>query len=65
MSMFNAACFSLFILLIVLNIERSFSQYNKPWGDKYENNKCPKLYPKNFMNYVPVGKCYYVYNYYV
>ncbi|XP_028168662.1 dyslexia-associated protein KIAA0319 [Ostrinia furnacalis] len=55
MNMFSATCLSFFILLIALNIEITLSQYNKPWGDKYENNKCPKLYPKNFVNYIPVG----------
>ncbi|XP_026321245.1 dyslexia-associated protein KIAA0319 [Hyposmocoma kahamanoa] len=45
----------LFILVFLINIKISLSQYNKPWSDKYENNKCPKLYPKNFVNYAPVG----------
>lgn len=57
MNMFSATCLSFFILLIALNIDISLSQYNKQWSDKYENNKCPKLYPKNFINYVPVGEC--------
>ncbi|XP_013199393.2 dyslexia-associated protein KIAA0319 [Amyelois transitella] len=47
--------FVLLILIIFTNIKLSFSQYNKPWNEKYENNKCPKLYPKNFDNYAPVG----------
>ncbi|XP_026756071.2 dyslexia-associated protein KIAA0319 [Galleria mellonella] len=49
----NHFCF--IILLCVMNVTISLSQYNKPWSDKYENNKCPKLYPKNFVNYGPVG----------
>lgn len=47
---------NLFILIFCINIKISLSQYSKPWSDKYENNKCPKLYPKNFVNYAPVGK---------
>ena len=49
-------CLSLFSLVILLNVRMCLSQYNKPWSEKYENNKCPKLYPKNFLNYMPVGK---------
>ncbi|XP_026726314.1 dyslexia-associated protein KIAA0319 [Trichoplusia ni] len=48
-------CFTLFILMFSINVRVCVSQYNKPWTDKYENNKCPKLYPKNFLNYMPVG----------
>lgn len=44
------------LLIILLNIQVSHSQYNKAWSEKYESNKCPKLYPKNFVNYAPVGK---------
>lgn len=52
----------IFILIFLINIKISLSQYNKPWSDKYENNKCPKLYPKNFLNYAPVGKyCIFLY----
>ncbi|CAK1555617.1 unnamed protein product [Leptosia nina] len=30
--------------------------YSKSWTEKYEsNNKCPKLFPKNFDNYMPAG----------
>ncbi|KAM3965719.1 dyslexia-associated protein KIAA0319 [Aphomia sociella] len=47
-------CSGLIILLCVLNIRTSVSQYNKAWSEKYEN-KCPKLYPKDFVNYAPVG----------
>ncbi|XP_063537296.1 dyslexia-associated protein KIAA0319 [Cydia strobilella] len=49
------ACISLCILVLFVNIRASLSQYSKPWSDKYESNKCPKLYPKNFINYAPVG----------
>lgn len=49
-------CFTLFFLMFSMNVRVCVSQYNKPWTDKYENNKCPKLYPKNFLNYMPVGK---------
>lgn len=48
--------FSLFFLVFLMNIRASLSQYNKPWSDKYESNTCAKLYPKNFINYAPVGK---------
>lgn len=43
-------------IFIIVNIRISFSQFNKPWNDKYEN-MCPKLYPKYFGNYSPAGKC--------
>ncbi|KAJ0174628.1 hypothetical protein K1T71_009736 [Dendrolimus kikuchii] len=46
---------SLFILMFSLYITISLSQYNKVWDEKYENNKCPRLYPKNFINYAPAG----------
>lgn len=47
---------SLFIVFSV-NVKTSLSQYNKAWSEKYgENNKCPKLFPKNFVNFAPVGK---------
>lgn len=45
---------SLFYFCLCVN--KALSQFNKPWDDKYENNRCPKLYPKNFVNYAPVGK---------
>lgn len=49
-------CLSLFIIILLSNIKISLSQYNKAWNNKYENNKCPRLYPKNFVNFAPVGK---------
>ncbi|XP_045774500.1 dyslexia-associated protein KIAA0319 [Maniola jurtina] len=42
-------------LSLLVNIDETLSLYNKPWNEKYENNKCPKLYPKNFDNHMPVG----------
>ncbi|CAG9788737.1 unnamed protein product [Diatraea saccharalis] len=48
-------CISFIILLLAINVKTSLSQFNKPWNDKYESNKCPKLYPKNFVNYAPAG----------
>lgn len=42
--------------IFIICVERSLTQFNKPWHDKYESNRCPKLYPKNFVNYGPVGK---------
>lgn len=48
-------CLRLFILVFTLNAYLCFGLYNKPWTENYENNKCPKLYPKNFLNYMPVG----------
>ncbi|KAG6443289.1 dyslexia-associated protein KIAA0319 [Manduca sexta] len=51
----TSLCISLFILVFLLNIRISLSQFNKAWSEKYENNKCPKLYPKNFVNYAPTG----------
>ncbi|KAL4708995.1 hypothetical protein ACJJTC_005856 [Scirpophaga incertulas] len=55
MNTWNTSILCIFILLNALNIKVSVSQFNKSWGDKYENNKCPKLYPKNFINFVPAG----------
>ncbi|XP_075980361.1 dyslexia-associated protein KIAA0319 isoform X2 [Anticarsia gemmatalis] len=55
MNSINTICLNLFILVFTLNIRLGLGLYNKPWTDKYENNKCPKLYPKNFLNYMPVG----------
>ncbi|CAH0400900.1 unnamed protein product [Chilo suppressalis] len=43
------------VLLLAVNIKTSVTQFSKPWNDKYESNKCPKLYPKNFVNYAPAG----------
>lgn len=43
------------VLVLFIYITGSCAQFNKPWNDKYENNRCPKLYPKNFINYAPVG----------
>ncbi|XP_053610675.1 dyslexia-associated protein KIAA0319 [Plodia interpunctella] len=47
--------FTVIFFIFAVNIKNSFSLYNKPWNEKYENNKCPKLFPKNFDNYAPVG----------
>ncbi|XP_049875638.1 dyslexia-associated protein KIAA0319-like [Pectinophora gossypiella] len=52
---FTYSVMNLFILVFLINIKITLSQFNKAWSDKYENNKCPKLYPKNFVNYAPVG----------
>lgn len=50
-------CATLKILLVVFVVNIKLLQsYSKPWNEKYENNKCPKLYPKNFDNYMPSGK---------
>lgn len=46
----------LFVLFLVVNIKLALSLYSKTWN---ENNKCPKLYPKNFDNHMPVGKYLY------
>ncbi|CAG9564693.1 unnamed protein product [Danaus chrysippus] len=43
------------LLTLLIHIKFSISLYNKQWSDKYESNKCPKLYPKNFDNHMPVG----------
>lgn len=46
------------LLMFLLSIKGSLTQFNKPWDEKYESNRCPKLYPKNFVNYAPVGKIF-------
>lgn len=56
MNSISSVCMSLFIVVVLFNVKVCLSQYSKPWRDIYENNKCPKLYPKNFLNYMPVGK---------
>lgn len=45
----------IFIVLVMVNIRISLSQFNKPWNDKFEN-MCPKLYPKYFRNNAPAGE---------
>ncbi|KAF9805268.1 hypothetical protein SFRURICE_014019 [Spodoptera frugiperda] len=55
MNSISSVCMSLFIVVVLFNVKVCLSQYSKPWRDIYENNKCPKLYPKNFLNYMPVG----------
>lgn len=47
-------------LSLLMTLDETLSLYNKPWNEKYENNKCPKLYPKNFDNHMPVGKCLFI-----
>ncbi|CAF4879290.1 unnamed protein product [Pieris macdunnoughi] len=45
-----------FVVILLVQLEICLSLYTKPWTEKYEsNNKCPKLYPKNFDNYMPAG----------
>ncbi|XP_045451148.1 dyslexia-associated protein KIAA0319 [Melitaea cinxia] len=48
----NYKIIRLFVLILVVNIKLALSLYSKTWN---ENNKCPKLYPKNFDNHMPVG----------
>ncbi|KAH9633261.1 hypothetical protein HF086_006863 [Spodoptera exigua] len=55
MNSISSICMTLFIVVVLSNVKVCLSQYSKPWRDMYENNKCPKLYPKNFLNYMPVG----------
>ncbi|XP_072944852.1 dyslexia-associated protein KIAA0319 [Epargyreus clarus] len=52
---FGSSVFCVFVSVLLINIRTSLSLYHKPWAEKYESNKCPKLYPKNFDNYMPVG----------
>lgn len=52
----NAVCLPLFILVFSFHVTIILAQYNKVWDEKYENNKCPRLYPKNFVNYAPAGE---------
>ncbi|XP_041982095.1 dyslexia-associated protein KIAA0319 [Aricia agestis] len=52
--MYGATARILFVVFL-LKISVVKSLYSKPWNEKYENNKCPKLYPKNFDNYMPSG----------
>ncbi|CAH4029959.1 unnamed protein product [Pieris brassicae] len=45
-----------FVVILLVQLQICLSLYTKPWTEKYEsNNKCPKLYPKNFDNYMPAG----------
>lgn len=48
-----------FVLIFFLCFRMCLSYYGKAksWNEKYERNICPRLYPKNFVNYTPVGKC--------
>ncbi|XP_050682200.1 dyslexia-associated protein KIAA0319-like protein isoform X2 [Leptidea sinapis] len=43
------------VFIVLVNIKVTYSLYSKSWGEKYESNKCPKLYPKNFDNFMPAG----------
>ncbi|XP_050347693.1 dyslexia-associated protein KIAA0319 isoform X2 [Nymphalis io] len=51
----NYKVLRLTVLLLLVNIKLVLSLYSKTWNENYENNKCPKLYPKNFDNHMPVG----------
>ncbi|KAG7312210.1 hypothetical protein JYU34_001679 [Plutella xylostella] len=56
MSINNNAFTTVFLLILSINIKVCLGQFNKAWSDKYESNTCPKLHPKNFINFTPVGK---------
>ncbi|CAG4952006.1 unnamed protein product [Colias eurytheme] len=47
--------FGVIIAIIFVHTSFTLSLYSKPWGEKYESNSCPKLYPKNFDNFMPIG----------
>lgn len=51
----------LFSLLLCIQIKLALSLYSKSWNENYEKNKCPKLYPKNFDNHMPVGTYVFVF----
>ncbi|XP_047535299.1 dyslexia-associated protein KIAA0319 isoform X1 [Vanessa atalanta] len=51
----NYKVLRLLVFLLLVNIKLVLSLYSKTWNESYENNKCPKLYPKNFDNHMPVG----------
>lgn len=51
----NHFWFIFITFILAIQVKPSMSQFNRAWSTKYENNKCPKLYPKNFINYLPVG----------
>lgn len=50
----NNISFSLLLFIALVNTKVIQSMYSKSWNEKYEN-KCPKLYAKNFQNYIPAG----------